>query len=59
MLTNNRFETTELANRIDYEKTKILKLFKENGYEAEAEELIKELEFSSGNNKIRVVFIGQ
>ncbi len=56
---NVKFKTTELATRIDINKSEILKLYTKGGFEEDARQLKAQLDAATGDNAIRVVFIGQ
>lgn len=58
-MSNNGFVTTEIAGRINHAKTEIIRLYKANGHDLEAEELMRELDRAAEDKTIRVVFIGQ
>lgn len=58
-MNNNGFITTELAGRIDHARADIIRIYKANGHDSEAEELMKELDRVAADKTIRVVFIGQ
>lgn len=58
-MNNNGFITTELAGRIDHARADIIRIYKANGHDSEAEELMKELDRAAADKTIRVVFIGQ
>lgn len=53
------FKTTDLAKKIECAKNETIHLYKTNGYDAEADALIDELNNIAEDEKIRVVFIGQ
>lgn len=55
----NRFEMAEMANKVTHAKHEIIQLYKANDYNEDAEELMNDLERSSSNDTIRIVFIGQ
>ncbi|KGP76489.1 hypothetical protein JT05_04410 [Desulfosporosinus sp. Tol-M] len=54
-----KFKTTELACRIEADKSEILKLYTKGGYAEDAQRLNEQLEAIAKEDKIRVVFIGQ
>lgn len=58
-MNKNGFVTTELAGRIDRARAEIIRIYKANGQDSEAEELMKELDHVAADKTIRVVFIGQ
>ena len=59
MNDNVKFKTTELASRIEANKSEILKLYTKGGFEDDARMLKEQLVAVAGENPVRVVFIGQ
>lgn len=59
MSDNISFKTTEIANRIETDKSEILKLYTKGGYSEDAHKLKEQLDAVAGEEQIRVVFIGQ
>lgn len=59
MSENNQFVTTVLAGKIDQARSEIIRLYKANGHDSDAAELMAELAQVASEKTIRVVFIGQ
>ncbi len=59
MSMSTEFNTAELAKRIDRARTEILRIYKANDHDSDADDLMRELERVASEKMIRVVFIGQ
>lgn len=59
MSNNIEFVTASYANRIECAKNDLVQLYLDNGHEADAENLLAELNQGKNEDRIRVVFIGQ
>lgn len=53
-----KFQATEIANRITDCKNELITLYSENGYQEAANELLQALSRISGEESIKIVFVG-